>query len=100
MAKKARKSSSASSSAAALPMSDGLYFLASAGEVGRAVRAARTARGITQDDLADKAKVSRKFVVEVENGKDSLHLGKVLAVLMGAGLVGVVVPVEAMKAAG
>lgn len=76
-----------------------LVFLASPAELGRAVRAARLARGLTQEDLADRAKVSRKFVVQLEEGKASAHLGKVLTVMMSAGLVGMAVPVEAMQAA-
>lgn len=76
-----------------------LVFLASPAELGRVVRAARLARGLTQEDLADRAKVSRKFVNQLEEGKASAHLGKVLTVMMSAGLVGMVVPVEAMQAA-
>jgi HTH-type transcriptional regulator/antitoxin HipB len=99
MAKKARKSKPSASSVASAVQAQGagLTFLSSAAEIGAAVRAARGARGLTQDEVADKAKVSRKFVIDVENGKDSLHLGKVLAVLMSAGLVGVIVPAESMK---
>lgn len=76
-----------------------LVFLASPAELGRAVRAARLARGLTQEDLADRANVSRKFVNQLEEGKVSTHLGKVLTVMMSVGLVGMVVPVEAMQAA-
>lgn len=76
-----------------------LVFLASPAELGHAVRAARLARGLTQEDLADRAKVSRKFVNQLEEGKAGAHLGKVLTVMMSAGLVGLAVPVEAMQAA-
>jgi len=76
-----------------------LVFLASPAELGRAVRAARLARDLTQEDLAERAKVSRKFVNQLEEGKASAHLGKVLTVMMSAGLVGMVVPVEALQAA-
>lgn len=76
-----------------------LVFLASPAELGRAVRAARLARRLTQEDVADRAKVSRKFVNQIEEGKASAHLGKVLAVMMSVGLVGMAVPVEAMQAA-
>ncbi|MGQ0509707.1 MAG: helix-turn-helix domain-containing protein [Betaproteobacteria bacterium] len=76
-----------------------LVFLASPAELGRAVRAARLARNLTQEDLADRARVSRKFVNQLEEGKASAHLGKVLTVMMSVGLVGVVVPLEAMQAA-
>lgn len=76
-----------------------LNFLASPAEVGKAVRAARDQRGITQADLAERANVHRSFVIDLENGKESLHLGKVLTCLMCAGLVGVIVPIEAMEGA-
>jgi len=76
-----------------------LVFLASPAELGRALRAARLARGLTQEDIAERAKVSRKFVNQLEEGKASAHLGKVLTVMMSAGLVGMAVPVEAMQAA-
>ena len=89
-------SAAASAPAPAMPP---LVFLASPAELGRAVRAARLARRLTQEDVAGRAKVSRKFVNQVEEGKASAHLGKVLTVLMSAGLVGMVVPVEAMQAA-
>jgi len=82
--------------AAAMPQ---LVFLASVAELGHAVRAARLARGFTQEDLADRARVSRKFVNQLEEGKASAHLGKVLTVMMSVGLVGMVVPVEAMQSA-
>jgi y4mF family transcriptional regulator len=91
MARKNRKSKSVASSFAAA------VSLTSTAELGDAVRAARAARGLTQDEVAGKAKVSRKFVIDVESGKESLHLGKVLAVLKCAGLVGMVMPAEAMK---
>jgi y4mF family transcriptional regulator len=77
-----------------------IVVLTSPAAIGAAVREAREARGITQDDAAQKAKVSRKFVIDVENGKESLHLGKALKVLMAAGLVAVLVPADAMKGAG
>ncbi len=81
------------------PVMPQLVFLASPAELGRAVRAARLARSLTQEDLAARARVSRKFVNQLEEGKASAHLGKVLTVMMSAGLVGMVVPVEEMRAA-
>jgi HTH-type transcriptional regulator/antitoxin HipB len=75
----------------------GLTFLASPAELGRGLRAAREARGMTQNDLAARARVHRTFIIDLENGKESAHLGKVLTVLMSVGLVGVLVPVEAAQ---
>jgi HTH-type transcriptional regulator/antitoxin HipB len=97
MAKKNAKSKSSAAAAGALAQLPAVTFLASPAELGIAVRAAREARGLTQDDVADAAKVSRKFVIDVENGKDSAQIGKALTVAMCVGLAGVLVPVEAMK---
>jgi y4mF family transcriptional regulator len=49
-------------------------------ELGRLVRARRTALGLNQQSLADRAKVGRRFVSELEGGKATLELGKVLEV--------------------
>ena len=77
-----------------------LVVLSSPAAIGAAVRDAREAKGTTQDDIAQKAKVSRKFVVDVENGKESLHLGKSLKVLSAVGLTAILVPSDAMKGSG
>lgn len=92
-------SSTPSTPPPAAPAMPQMAFLASPAELGRAVRAARLARRLTQEDVAGRAKVSRKFLTQVEEGKASAHLGKVLTVMMSVGLVGVVVPVEAMQSA-
>ena len=44
-------------------------------EVGRAIRAIRNERDMTQAELADAAQVSRKWLSETENGKASAELG-------------------------
>ncbi|WP_300114278.1 helix-turn-helix transcriptional regulator [Sphingobium sp.] len=53
----------------------------SASDIGNAVRQARKASGLTQDVLSVAAGVGPRFVVELEGGKSSLQLDKVLAVL-------------------
>lgn len=50
-------------------------------EVAAAVRGRRAELGLSQDDLARRAYVSRKWVVELENGKATAELGLVLRVL-------------------
>jgi y4mF family transcriptional regulator len=57
-------------------------------EIGEFVAATRKSQGATQLDLAQMAGVGRRFVVELEAGKESLHIGKVLRVLetLGVGL--------------
>jgi len=50
------------------------------------VRARRRELGLRQDDLADLAGVSERFVFALENGKQTVQLDKVLAVLNALGL--------------
>jgi HTH-type transcriptional regulator/antitoxin HipB len=55
--------------------------------LGAAIRVQRLARGWTQADLADRAKVSRRFVGELEAGQRiGAELGRVFAVLRALGL--------------
>ncbi|MGY6519748.1 MAG: helix-turn-helix transcriptional regulator [Lysobacteraceae bacterium] len=54
--------------------------------VGAAVRVARRAHGLTQVELAGLAGVGARFVSELERGKASVELGKVLDVLAVLGL--------------
>lgn len=51
------------------------------------VRGRRTELGMTQDELAAKAGVSRKWVVEFEAGKSSAEFALVIRVLDALGLV-------------
>jgi len=55
------------------------------GEIGNVVRQARLARGLRQDQLAAAAGVGVRFLVELERGKPTVRLGKVLAVLSALG---------------
>ena len=50
------------------------------------VRSRRTSLGLTQQDLADMAGVSERFVRFVEQGKPSIQLDSLLAVLETLGL--------------
>lgn len=56
------------------------------GEIGKRVRAARKAMGMTQQRFADLAGVGRRFLIELEQGKPSLEIGRVLAVCHAAGI--------------
>lgn len=53
---------------------------------GAIIRARRTARGLSQEALADLAGVSRKFLIDLEAGHDRAQLGKTMAVLAALGL--------------
>lgn len=55
-------------------------------QLGAAIRAARKAQGLRQDELAGAAGVGLRFVVELERGKPRVQLDKVLAVLAALGL--------------
>lgn len=50
-------------------------------QLGAEVRRVRRSQGLTQDDLALAAGVSRRFVLEVERGKPTSQVGKVLHLL-------------------
>jgi y4mF family transcriptional regulator len=50
-------------------------------ELGLAVRRARSDRGWTQAELADRARVGRQWLSELEGGKRTAEVGRVLAVL-------------------
>lgn len=54
--------------------------------IGKAIRQRRREMGITQAEAAALCKVGTRFLSESENGKATLHLGKVLQVLHSFGL--------------
>ena len=56
------------------------------GGFAEAVRLRRRALGLRQDELAALAGVSERFVYALENGKQSVQLDKVVAVLSALGL--------------
>lgn len=55
-------------------------------EFGSVIRAARKAQGLRQDQLAGAAGVGVRFIVDLEAGKQTTHLGKALAVAAALGL--------------
>lgn len=52
-----------------------------ASAIGRRVRSARKNRGLSQQELADQSGLSRKFIGELEAGKDGASLGLALKVI-------------------
>ena len=60
--------------------------LTSPADLGRLIRERRLAQGLTQQDLADAAGTGRRFISELEAGKATLELGKVLIVCAALGL--------------
>ena len=61
-------------------------------QLGAAIRAKRRADGLSQGQLAGLCGVGLRFLSELERGKASAEVGKVLAVLAGLGLVVTVAP--------
>lgn len=55
-------------------------------DLGRLVVDRRKLLGLRQEDLADLADVSHRFVQSLESGKETVRLDKVLAVLHALGL--------------
>ena len=55
-------------------------------ELGRIVRETRNRQGMTQADILGLANTGNRFIVELENGKSTVQLGKVLTVLDALGL--------------
>ncbi|MBL8480620.1 MAG: helix-turn-helix domain-containing protein [Rhodocyclaceae bacterium] len=60
--------------------------LAEASQVGAAVKAARKAQRVRQDDAAGAIGVSENFLGKVERGSTSVHWGKLFEVLHGLGI--------------
>jgi y4mF family transcriptional regulator len=55
-------------------------------DIGRTVRDTRKSMGLRQESLAAAAGVGLRFLVELERGKPSVRLDKMLAVLDALGL--------------
>ncbi|GAA4030956.1 type II toxin-antitoxin system Y4mF family antitoxin [Actimicrobium antarcticum] len=63
-----------------------LATLSSTIEVGELVRSVRKIQGLTQLDVAGLAGLSNRFVIDLEKGKATLQMQKVLDVLSLLGL--------------
>jgi y4mF family transcriptional regulator len=73
------------------------FVWTSSGELAQAVLVAREASGWTQGALAKRAGVTRKFVYQLERGKGTLRVDKVMQVLGALGLMPVIVPAEVLR---
>ncbi|MBK1696238.1 transcriptional regulator [Rhodovibrio salinarum] len=60
-------------------------YLKTAGDIGKLVRARRCELGMTQDEFAGLANVGRRFLIELEKGKPTLQIDRVLSVLQVCG---------------
>jgi HTH-type transcriptional regulator / antitoxin HipB len=54
--------------------------------LGEIVRYARKTQKLTQEEAAGITGVGRRFIVDLENGKPTVQLGKTLQVLRGLGI--------------
>jgi y4mF family transcriptional regulator len=60
--------------------------LQSAQEIGNLIRATRKAQGISQEQLAGVASTGTRFISDLENGKGTIQVEKLLNVLNALGL--------------
>jgi transcriptional regulator with XRE-family HTH domain len=60
--------------------------IASAEDLGLLIRAVRKSTNVRQDDLSAVAGVSRQFAIDVERGKPTAQLGRVLLLLKELGI--------------
>jgi y4mF family transcriptional regulator len=54
--------------------------------IGRLIRSTRKALRVTQRDLAMTSGTGLRFIIDLEKGKPTCHLGKVLTVLRTLGI--------------
>ena len=55
-------------------------------EIGQKVRQVRRVQGLRQEDLALTAGTAVRFISDLENGKETCQIGKVLSVLEALGI--------------
>jgi len=60
--------------------------IANISQIGKLIRTKRKAMKLTQKDLADLCNLGTRFVSELENGKKTLEIDKVLKVITSVGL--------------
>lgn len=62
------------------------HNIPNAKELGSLVREARKEQGLSQEGLAGMTGVGRRFISELEQGKETAQLGKVLLILGALGI--------------
>jgi HTH-type transcriptional regulator / antitoxin HipB len=55
-------------------------------KIGKLIREARKSQKLSQEDLAAMSKTGRRVISELENGKETVELGKVLSILNNLGI--------------
>jgi len=61
-------------------------MITTAHDFGREVQQRRQKLALTQDELAARSGVNRRFIIELEQGKETCQLGKALTVAAELGL--------------
>jgi len=65
----------------------GNILLRSPADIGALAQSIRRQHGLTQAELAEQAGVGRRFLIELESGKETAQVGKTLRVLAMLGVV-------------
>ncbi|HLF66829.1 MAG TPA: type II toxin-antitoxin system Y4mF family antitoxin [Gammaproteobacteria bacterium] len=60
-------------------------------DLARQVLEARKTQGLTQEELAGLSGTGRRFIVDLESGKQTVQMGKVIKVLAALGVALIVV---------
>ncbi len=55
-------------------------------DIGRVVRETRKGLGVTQKELALTSGTGQRFIIELEKGKETAEIGKVLTILQTLGI--------------
>jgi HTH-type transcriptional regulator/antitoxin HipB len=55
-------------------------------DIGKILRDTRKEQGLTQEELAGISGTGRRFISDLENGKNSIQTGKLLLVIKALGL--------------
>jgi len=66
-------------------------------DIGRLVRETRKGLGVTQKELALTSGTGIRFIIELEKGKETAEIGKVLTILRTLGIQLILTPPAATK---
>lgn len=61
--------------------------IASTADLGKMIRESRKAQGLTQKQVAGMTNVGRRFISDIENGKDTAQVGKAIYLIRKLGVV-------------
>lgn len=63
-----------------------MHIIKTTKDLGEVIRATRKAQKLTQPELAAVSNVGVRFLVDLEKGKETIHLGKTLHILRMLGI--------------